>query len=114
MTTTFSELRESIIRSRAGHKNWRCPATLRQQIVAFANTQRQEGMAILKIAQQLGLSQSGLNRWLEGAEEGKLRPVRIADPTTPQAMMVLVTPGGYRLEGLDVVSATDLLRRLGC
>lgn len=114
MTTTFSELRETIIRSRAGHKNWRCPAPLRQQIVEFANAQRQEGMGVLPIAKQLGLSQSGLNRWLEGAGQSKLRPVRIAETPTSQTKMVLITPGGYRLEGLDVASATDLLRRLGC
>lgn len=114
MTTTFSELRESILRSRAGRKNWRCPAPLRQRIVEFANAQRQEGMGVLSIAKQLGLSQSGLNRWLEGAGQSKLRPVRIAQAPAPRTKMVLITPGGYRLEGLDAASAADVLRRLGC
>ena len=114
MTTTFSELRETIIRSRAGQDRWRCPKPLRQQIVDFANTQRQEGMAVFKIAKRLGISESGLARWLQGGGQGKLRPVRIAETPTPQTKMVLVTPGGYRLEGLDVASAVDLLRRLGC
>lgn len=114
MTTTFSELREAITRSRTGHKNWRCPAPLRQRIVEFTKAQRQEGLGVLPIAKQLGLSQSGLNRWLEDGSQGKLRPVRIAEAPTSQTKIVLITPGGYRLQGLDVASAADLLRRLGC
>ena len=114
MTSDSSELREAITRSRAGQIRWRCPPPLRAKIVAFTRQRQQTGMTIEKTARELGVSASGLTRWLQ-AGEPRIRPVRIAEAPAPlQDSLVLVTPGGYRLEGLSPASAADLLRRLAC
>ena len=55
---------------------------------------------------------------MKGAEpvsaiEPLLRPVRLSQSPSPSPQaLVLVTPQGYRLEGLSPASAADLLRRL--
>ena len=113
MTTTYDELREAIARSRVGQTRWRCPVDLREKIAEFAKERKNEGVGVGEMAKSLGVSESGLSRWLGGGKP-KLRPVRVAEQAPSHDRLVLVTPGGYRLEGLSASSAADLLRRLGC
>ena len=113
MTTDYTELREAIARSRVGQTRWRCPAQLREKIVGFTQERRQEGVSVMRVARELGMSESGLNRWLPKAD-GRLRPVRVVEEPSDRGHLVLVTPGGYRLEGLSASCAADVLRRLGC
>ena len=115
MAMSYTELREAILRSRSGQERWRCPVELREQIVRFTRDCQLDGIAAKTVAKELGISDSGLSRWLQAADK-KLRPVRITDSAAPPRLepLILVTPGGYRLEGLSVSSAADLLRRLGC
>lgn len=113
MTQETEELRAAITRSRANVVRWRCPAPLKQEIVALTEKRRAEGAPIMTIARELGVSESGLNRWLQKTSGG-IRPVRVVEQPAAKDELVLVTPGGYRLEGLSPVSAADLLRRLGC
>lgn len=103
---------------------WRCPGKLRLEIVAYALQCRERGEALAGIAGRLGLAESTLSRWLrqERGEErvAGFRPVSIV-PVVPAhgdgggeaGGLTLVTPGGYRLEGLDVESAAYLLRVMG-
>lgn len=114
MAKSSTELQEAITRSRSGQVRWRCPIPLREEIVQFTRDCQRDSISVVKVARELGLSESGLSRWLN-AGKPQLRPVRIsATPTAKDAGLVLVTPGGYRLEGLNAASAVDLLRRLEC
>ena len=113
MTRDCTELRNSITESRVGQTRWRCPAKLRDEIVGFARERRREGVSVMKVAKELGVSESGLNRWLQKAD-GRLRSVRVIEKPSSRDRLVLFTPGGYRLEGLSSSSAADVLRRLGC
>ena len=113
MPTNYTELREAITRSRVGQTRWRCPAELREEIVGFTNERRREGVSVMKVARELGMSESGLNRWLPKGD-GRLRPVCVVEEPSSSDQLVLVTPGGYRLEGLNASCAADVLRRLGC
>jgi hypothetical protein len=69
-----------------------------------------------EIAKELGVSESALWCWLQGDEaKAKLWPVRLVEAAaTSSGSLVLVTPGGYRLEGLNVLAATEVLRQLRC
>lgn len=109
----IEELREEIAQSRNGQSRWRCPTDLREEVVSYSKIRRSAGESVVQIARKIGMSASGLNRWLQKAG-GTLRPVRVTDTLASQDQLVLVTPTGYRLEGLSVTCAADLLRRLGC
>ncbi len=113
MTMNHQELRDEITQSRTGQDRWRCPPALRRKIVEFAEQGRRDGVSIARLAAQVGLSASGLRRWLVKGP-GILRPVRVQEAVPVAPSLVLVTPEGYRLEGLDASSAVDLLRRLAC
>ncbi len=117
MVMSYTELREAIVRSRSGQERWRCPAELREQIVRFTRECQRDGIAAKTVAKELGISDSGLSRWLQAADK-RLRPVRITEAAAsprPEPL-VLVTPGGYRLEGLRVDSAQrrQALQRAEC
>ena len=103
-------------------KRWRCPAELRFRVVAYARQCRERGEPVSDIAIRLGLVESTLARWLRRgrAEEATagFRPVAIVpvggvSGADQVAALTLVTPGGCRVEGLDVESAAYLLRVLG-
>jgi len=113
MTKNADALRDEITRSRSGLDRWRCPDGLRRKIVEYAEQGRGEGIPVARLAERVGLSTSGLRRWLSQGR-GVLRPVRVQESAPAVPSLVLITPGGYRLEGLDASSAADLLRRLAC
>lgn len=114
MAKSSTELQEAITQSRAGQFRWRCPVPLREEIVQYTRDRQRDGMSVVKVARELGLSESGLSRWLN-AGKPRLRPVRVSAALPVQdSGLVLVTPGGYRLEGLNSASAAELLRRLEC
>ena len=111
--TTDQELREEIIASRTGQSRWRCPMPLRERIIRHALERRRQGASLRQMGRALGLSESTLLRWTR-THAGRLRPVRVGEPSTGDAKLALVTPGGYRLEGLNASTALEVLRRLGC
>ncbi len=111
MDDRCKSLREALERSRAGKSRWRCPQSLRSEVIAFAREQQAAGESVSKIAHDVGLSESGLSRWLRQAEGG-FREVRVRAESRPSADLVLVTPRGFRLEGLDAGLALRLLREL--
>ncbi len=114
MAKQIEELRVAITKSRVGQSRWRCPVPLRDEIVGYAKARRHSGASVLRIARELGVSETGLTRWLQ-IESGTLRRVRVqASSASTPTKLALITPGGYRLEGLSTSSAAELLRRLGC
>jgi transposase-like protein len=79
------------------------------------------GLTMPAIARELGLCESTLYNWLRRESEGGFLPVSIVPEahavidvacTPPACLPVLVAPGGYRVEGLDVASIALLLRQL--
>jgi hypothetical protein len=81
----------------------------------------QPGTTVSAAAERLGLNPGTLYGWLRQPEVGAFLPVAVVteppgliatDPVAPACHPVLVSPGGYRVEGLDVDGLTELLRRL--
>jgi transposase-like protein len=88
---------------------------LRRQAVSFTERRRQSGVPVAAIARELGLRPSALRLWLkEPQAKPRLRRVALEGaPVSPvTAAPTLVTPHGFRVEGLDVGSLTALLRGL--
>ena len=107
-----TELEE--LRSRGGGR-WRAPADLRDEITVWAAGLRRLGHSTGAIAGVIGLSETALGRWLSLHDEpGRLRRVQITDgpAVDGSGLLSIVTPGGYRLEGLDVDQAVTVLRRV--
>jgi hypothetical protein len=105
-------LREALKRSRRGRTRWRCPLELRSDVVAYARGRRASGDVVASIARDVGLSETGLWRWLRSDKSG-FRRVRVEEEdVSASACLTLITPGGYRLEGVSEDLALRLLREL--
>ena len=113
------------------------PAHIRAEVVAYAGRRRKRGRAWRSLGQAVGLDGGTVRRGLEAAEaagtatgsceaalrakvEAEAEPVALvpveveAAPPAEQggADLVLVSPAGFRLLGLDLVQAAELLRTL--
>ena len=94
----------------------RIPDAVRAEVLAYARGARAAGRSWAGIAHAVGLSAGAVKNWSQTpAPARRLVPVAVATPAPegPGAALVVVSPGGYRVEGLDLATATALLRALG-
>jgi len=117
-----ARLRDQIERHRAdkAQPNLRFPAALRREILQYAQAHRAGGEGVHAIARGLGLNPNTLYGWL-GSEmkRSPFRPVRVVAtraksvaPVVVARGAVLVTPQGFRVEGLEPETLAVLLRAL--
>ncbi|RLE35395.1 MAG: hypothetical protein DRJ61_03380 [Acidobacteria bacterium] len=110
------------IRTSRRSKRWRCPPELQSRVVSYAKVCRERGEPYFDIAVRLGLVESTLTRWFRterAKEQPGFRSVSIVrrdvEETTAQPIasrLRLLTPQGYRVEGLDAQTLAYLLRVL--
>jgi len=93
----------------------RIPDAVRRQVLAYARRQRAAGHSWARIAHGVGLSVGSLKNWSQTPPAVRaFVPVAVAvGRAGPTTALIVVSPGGYRVEGLDLVTATALLRALG-
>jgi transposase-like protein len=116
MGTSLQVARRALARLGDRGRTTAIPAEVREVLVAYALEQRERGKSWAAIAEALGVSSSGLIRWSRGAVvrcEGAVPvEVRVEEPSA-DAAVTLVSPAGYRIEGLGVSTALAVLRELG-
>lgn len=94
----------------------RYPEDLRADIIAAARAARAAGRSIYSLARDLGVSAPTLIEWLRRPTPGRLRQVTVGPApvktTASKPSPVLVTPHGFRIEGLDLAGLVTMLRDL--
>jgi len=110
------------IRTSRRSKRWRCPPDMQSRVVSYTKVCRDRGEPYFDIAVRLGLVESTLTRWFRterAKEQPGFRSVSIVrrdvEETTAQPIasrLRLLTPQGYRVEGLDAQTLAYLLRVL--
>lgn len=118
MTETLESMRALLGASRPRSWNLGYPPEVRERARAWIARRRAEGATPSAIATELGLSRHSILGWAKSRPDAPaLVPVEVvaeasAPPHVPSAV-VLVSPRGYRVEGLDVGAIGALLERLG-
>ncbi|MGV8039486.1 MAG: hypothetical protein AB2L07_15775 [Thermoanaerobaculaceae bacterium] len=117
MDPRIEELRHAIAEERTSWtgQRWRASQSVRTRVVALVEDERARGASLGRMAATLGLHPSVLRRWLgRRAVVGgpaTFRRVTLRGSGWPgSSSLVLVTPGGYRLEGLDLSTALTVLQ----
>jgi transposase len=98
-------------------------AGLRAEIAAYARERREAGDGVRAIAASVGLSSESIRRWTSGvttsgvkwtgAKRRALVPVVVRERAeVSEHSVVLTSPCGYRVDGLTIETAAELLRRL--
>ena len=116
MEDTSRRLREQIQHHRSEGPRPQFPASLRQEIIAYASKQRASGQGVHAIGRALGLNANTLYVWLaKESRPAELRRVEVVSsgrrPAGP-VRATLVTPRGLRVEGLGVQDLVAVLRAL--
>jgi hypothetical protein len=119
MRTRVERFRSAVVRSLGGRpgRGTRYREDLQQEAIALARMGMLEGKSLGRVAEELGLGPATLTRWLGKVDAGEpLRPVEVQrdeEEPGPAFSLVVVTPSGWRIEGLRLADLTELLRALG-
>lgn len=91
------------------------PTHVRLSVATVAAELRAAGWSDTRLGRELGVAATTVALWLRRPAPSSFRPVEVVDDALHHApaTLTLVTPHGYRLEGLDLGAATALLARLG-
>jgi transposase-like protein len=111
MEERFEEFRKVSEKAKAAGGRIRYSKEMRSFAVEFAKNRIGSGGTISSSARELGVAEVTLGRWLK--KSGDFREVRIRPPAGNAGAVTIVTPGGYRVEGLDIEGATFVLRAIG-
>ncbi|MFB1485445.1 hypothetical protein [Corallococcus sp. RDP092CA] len=124
----LEQFRQEAQRLKAGRRSGSLPfpEALRAFAVRYAEHTVASGGTVTDAGKKLGVSGPTLYEWRKGRSRPKpveksavLVPVRVsarpaAASSTGVRQVVLVSPGGWRVEGLSVESAAQLLEKLEC
>jgi len=111
----FVRRRDSL---RQAGRGARVPEELRRVAVRFGLWALDEGESLGEAAARLEVSRATLERWLDEEPAGGSSPVREVVVRAEEAGagsgagLTLVTPEGFRIEGLAVADLTALVRSL--
>jgi hypothetical protein len=93
----------------------RYPPEIRQRVGAAAVARRRDGVSWQRIGGEFGIPHETVRRLaavVGGDEVGDFKRVEISAGLSASSGLSLTTPAGHRVDGLDVESAAELLRRL--
>lgn len=116
MARDAGELRRRVMALGRRTRGARIPEELRAEVIHYASERRRCGDGVRKIARALGVSPESIRRWTTPSVIGRTRalvPIVVRDDrhAVPEPVTV-ISPGGYRVEGLTIGSAAALLREL--
>jgi hypothetical protein len=102
-------LRGALARRERG-RGKRYTANLKQRIAAAATALRERGQGWQAIGRFLGIPHETVRRFAGASEGSAFVPVEVVG--TVSGGLSLVSPDGYRVEGLAAADAAEILRRL--
>ena len=95
-------------------RGFRYSRELRRVAVEYARARQADGASRAAVARALGVGEISLTRWLRASPTSRFRRVEVARGQAEwrSANLVLATPAGFRVEGLDVAMLVAVLRAL--
>ena len=98
---------------RIGTRRGRCvPQELRARASAWLSAQRAAGRTVADLSAELGIAAGTVLRWSNQGVRA-IVPVRIVPDAAPGEQVAVVSPSGFRIEGLTLEDAVRVLRELG-
>jgi hypothetical protein len=118
MDHALAEFRKAAGRENRGRRGLqrRYSGALRRQAVEYWQRRRRAGDGMRVVAAALGVAHWSLHRWIHAsASRSRFHPVAVVTPEpalVASGVVILLTPDGPRVEGLDVETAARLLALL--
>jgi hypothetical protein len=95
------------------------PKGLLEKLLSYTVARRRQGASIVEVASEVGINFRTLARWLGERKAGSFGRVEVvaarAATAAAAAPMTIVVhgPRGLRIEGLDLATVAELVRRVG-
>jgi hypothetical protein len=105
----IERLRAALARRERG-RGKRYPASLKQRIATAATALRERGQGWQTIGRFLGIPHETVRRFAGASEGPAFVPVEVVG--TVSGGLSLISPDGYRVEGLGAADVAEILRRL--
>ena len=121
MDREAESLRRELDEEGRGAGRWYSPE-LRERVGAWARRRHGAGVAYEELGIEVGLARDTVRRWATESEKTtpaarhstpRMLPVRVAVVEQQQRTVVVVSPAGFRIEGLTLAEAAAMLRALG-
>jgi hypothetical protein len=113
MSKEAEKLRRELARVETG-RGKRYPAELRQRVVAWASRRHAEGASWETIKAELGQKFDTVRRWCLSTRPSRaLARVRVVSERAEPRLVSVVSPAGFRIDGVTMADAAVLLRELG-
>lgn len=114
---TAPEIRAAIRKLGPRGKGRRYPEELKRDVLAYLAERRRMGRGLTATSAELGIPERSLKIWSSAPRPSSVpsfiaMTLAGAPELRPASSIVVHTPGGVRIEGLDVAALADLLRRL--
>jgi len=97
-------------------RHGRCfPPELAERAGRWIAARRAEGATVSEIGEELGLGDNTVRSWCKRASSPTTRalvPVQVV-PDAPARTVSIVSPAGFRIDGLSLGDAVALLKALG-
>ena len=99
---------------RVGGRRGPCfSADLKERATAWIVMRRAEGLTVSTIASELGLATGTVLKWSARSKSVRaLLPVEVVAERSSERRVSVVSPSGFRVEGLSLLEAAALLRAL--
>jgi transcriptional regulator with XRE-family HTH domain len=88
------------------------PKGLLEKVLSYTVARRRQGAQLLEVAEELGLSDKMLTRWLSGRRKAR-KFGRVEVVAATGGALTVHGPRGLRIEGLDIDGLAELVQRLG-
>jgi hypothetical protein len=113
MSKEAEKLRRELSRVATG-RGKRYPTELRQRVVAWATRRHAQGASWQTIKAELGQRFDTVRRWcLSAGSSRALARVRVVAERAEPRLVSVVSPAGFRIDGVTMAEAAALLRELG-
>jgi hypothetical protein len=118
MDEKVEALRDEVLRWRGTRRKGARPytAAMKAKALQLAKSLQAQGLAMEVVGKRLGICAATLYLWRSSSRESRMVPVTVVRPE-PQVVapvcLALVSPRGYRLEGVSVKLAVAMLQELG-
>jgi hypothetical protein len=94
------------------------PKGLLEKLLSYTVARRRQGASIVEVASEVGINFRTLARWLGARKAARFKRVDVVAAPVPTAAAVAASivvhgPRGLRIEGLDLASVAELVRRVG-